>query len=57
MTVSGCGLIFQTVLLACTYNNDTIMTFQKKKIDITGFYQSLHTQKSRQNKQRYVTWH
>ena len=36
MTVLGRGLIFQPVLLACTYNNDTIITLQKK-IDITDF--------------------
>ena len=34
-TVLGRGLIFQRVLLACTYNNDTLITLQKKKIDIT----------------------
>ena len=31
MTVLGRGLIFQPVLLACTYNNDTIIPLQKKK--------------------------
>ena len=30
MTVLGRGLIFQPVPLACKYNNDTIITFQKK---------------------------
>ena len=44
MTVLGHGLIFQPVLLACTCNNDTIITLQKK-IDITDFRQNLHTQK------------
>ena len=44
MTALGRGLIFQPVLLACTYNNDTIITLQKK-IDITDFHHSLHTQK------------
>ena len=29
-TVLGRGLIFEPVLLACTYNNDTITTLQKK---------------------------
>ena len=41
MTVLGSGLIFQPVLLACTHNNDTIITLQKK-INITDLYQSLH---------------
>ena len=45
MTVFGRGLIFQPVFLACTYNNDTIITLQKKKkIGIIDFHQSLHTQ-------------
>ena len=43
MTVLGRGLIFQPVLLACTYNIDTIITIQKK-IDTIDFHQSLHTQ-------------
>ena len=30
MMVLGRGLIFQPVLLACTYNNGTIITLQKK---------------------------
>ena len=30
MKVLGCSLIFQPVLLACTYNIDAIITLQKK---------------------------
>ena len=30
MTVLGRGPIFQSVVLACTYNNDTMITLQKK---------------------------
>ena len=30
MTVLGCGLIFQSVLIACIYKNDTIIILQKK---------------------------
>ena len=49
MTDLGRDLIFQPILLACTYNNDTVMPVQfkkkKKKIDVTDFNQSLHTQK------------
>ena len=42
MMVLGCGIIFHPVLLACTHNNDTIITLQKK-INIIDFNQSLHT--------------
>ena len=30
MSVLGRGLVFQPVLSACTYNNDTIIILQKK---------------------------
>ena len=36
MTVLGRSLIFQPMLLVCTYS-DTIITLQKKKIDTTDF--------------------
>ena len=36
MMVLGRGQIFRPVLLACTYDNDTIIALQKK-IDITDF--------------------
>ena len=46
MTVLGRGLIFQPVLLACTYTNDTIITLQGINSTLQIFHQSLHTQKS-----------
>ena len=46
MNVLGRGLIFQPVLLACTYNNDTIITLQTKN-DFIDFHLSLHTQQAK----------
>ena len=49
MTVLGRSLIFQPVLLACTYNNKTILTLQKK-IDSTEFPSKFTHKKYRQCK-------
>ena len=51
MTVLGCGLSFQAVLLACTCNNYTIIILQNK-IDTTDFQQNLHTQKVGSTRER-----
>ena len=44
MTVLGRGVIFQLALLACTYNNDTIITLLKKIDNLDSIY--VYTQKS-----------
>ena len=44
MTVLGHGQFFQLVLLACTYNIDTLITLQKKST-LQIFHQTLYTKR------------
>ena len=52
MAVLGRGLIFQPVLIACTYSNDTIIALQKIKSALQIFIKVYTHTKSRQYKQR-----